>query len=282
MAPPPEVEALLADAQRFGEEGDWEEMASRLREGLEDHAGDPFLLCWLGVAERELGMEGIAYERFRAALAANPRDAHVLATAGNAVAAYDDPAAEPALRTAAMLAPDLPLARWMYGAWLSREGFPAEALAELQAARALDPEEAGISYELGVALALSGNDDGAVDELFRAAELDPGDGWARVVLGLALVEQNRVDEAAVELSAGAGARPDDVEAQLLAALAEAAEGDEALAWEMLERARLAGGEDLALLDVIEERLGDGPESARAFLVGEMAPSAYRERLRERP
>jgi Flp pilus assembly protein TadD len=277
------VEEVLADAQRFGDEGDWQEMAVRLREGLERHPGDPFLLCWLGVAERELGMEGIAYERFRASLAANPRDAYVLATAGNAVAAFDDPAAEPALRTAAMLAPDLALARWMYGAWLSREGFGAEALTELQAARALDPDEAGISYELGVALALSGNEDGAVDELYRAAELDPADGWTRVVLGLALVGQERLDDALPELTVGAEERPDDIEAQLLTALAAAAEDDESLAWEMLERARLAGaGQEVALLDVVEERLTEGAEGARAFLVAEMAPSAYRERLGERP
>ena len=283
VRPPPELEPVLDDAHRLGEEGDWEGMARRLREALEDHPGDPFVLCWLGVAERELGMEGIAYERFKASLAAHPRDPTVLATAGSAVAAFDDPDAEAALRTAALLAPDLALARWYYGAWLAREGFVQEALRELQAARELEPEEASISYELGVALALAENPDGAVDELYRASELDPEDGWIRVVLGLALLDQERVDEALPELVAGARARPEDVDAQLLSALAAAAEADEALAWEMLERARYdATGADAELAALVEERLDEGPEDARVFLLTELAPSALRERLRERP
>ena len=52
---------------------------------------------------------------------------------------------------------------------------------------------------------------------------------------------------------------------------------------MLERARLvAWGADAELVGAVEERLGEGAESARAFLTGELAPSAFRERLRQRP
>jgi Flp pilus assembly protein TadD len=180
-----------------------------------------------------------------------------------------------------LLAPDLPFTRWMYGAYLTREGLIPEGLRELQAARELDPEEAGISYELGVGLSLAGNNDGAVDELFRATELDPEDGWIRVVLGLALLEEERGEEALVELEAGARLRPDDIEAQLLASLASA-EVDPDLAWEMLERARLAADGDVELTEAVEERLDEGAESARAFLMGELAPAALRERLRQRP
>jgi tetratricopeptide (TPR) repeat protein len=274
------VDAALEEAHRRAEEEDWGGMADVLREALADHPGEPYVLCWLGVAERELGLDGIAYERFKACLASQPEDPHILATAGNAIAAFDDPDAEPALRTAALMAPDAAFPRWMYGAYLSREGFLDEGLRELQAARELDPEEAGISYELGVALALAGNHDGAVDELFRATELDPEDGWIRVVLGLALLEENRDSEALAELEIGARTRPDDGEAQLLAALL-AADTDQDLAWEMLERARIAGG-DMELVETVEERLDEGGEAPRAFLVGEMAPGAYRERLRQRP
>src|SRR5688572_2738035 len=79
--PDENVQSLLDQAHSYGDEGDFEGMAERLRAGLADHPGDPFLLCWLGVAERELGMAGIAYERFRACLAARPTDPHLLATA---------------------------------------------------------------------------------------------------------------------------------------------------------------------------------------------------------
>jgi tetratricopeptide (TPR) repeat protein len=179
-----------------------------------------------------------------------------------------------------MLAPDLAFARWTYGAYLSREGFLDDALRELQAARSLEPEEAVISYELGVALALSGNHDGAVDELYRAVELEPDDGWTRVVLGLALLEEDRREEAFAELVAGARGLPEDAEAQLLASLASAGQ-DDSLSWEMLERARLSGADE-AVVGAVEERLEESPEAAHAFLLGELAPPAFRERLAQRP
>ncbi|NIU80224.1 MAG: hypothetical protein GWN71_43835, partial [Gammaproteobacteria bacterium] len=63
-----------------------------------------------------------AYERFKQALAQKPEDPHLLATAGAGLAAFDDPEAESALRTAAILAPDVAATRLAYGAYLSREG----------------------------------------------------------------------------------------------------------------------------------------------------------------
>lgn len=284
-----ELEEALQRAHRFGEEGDFEAMAEHLRETLESFPGDPFVLCWLGVAERELGLEGIAYERFKQCLAARPEDPHVLATAGNAVAAFDDPAAEAALRTAAMVAPELALGRWLYGAYLIREGLLDEGLKEVQAARTLEPENPEITYELGVALALQGNHEAATDEFFRAAELETRSGtqeetgWTRILLGLALLEQGRVEEAVSELTRGARARPQDVPAQLMASLAAGARSMDDLAWEMLERSRQIGaGADLTLAQQVEDRLEKGPEAARAFLMASLAPTEYRDRLRERP
>jgi len=277
------LESSLQQAHRFGDEGDLEGMAEHLRGALEDFPGDPFVLCWLGVAERELGMEGIAYERFKQALAAQPEDPHVLATAGNAVAAFDDPDAEAARRAAAMIAPQLPLTRWMYGAYLSREGFTEKALDELRVARELDPEDPVIALELGVARALHGDRQGAVTALFEAAELDPEDGWSRILLGLLLEKDDRLEETAAELSAGARLRPYDVEAQLLASLAAGAYGLQDLAWEMLERARQsAEGVDQALAQEVEDRITESGEAARRFLRSQLGPAALRDRLMARP
>ena len=277
------LEELLARAQEMGEEGDYDGMAEALRDGLEDFPGEAALLCFLGVAERELGLEGVAYERFRQALALDPEDPYILATAGNALAAFDDPEAEQALRAAAVMAPELPLARWLYGAFLAREGFHEQAREELDAARALEPDHAPIAYESGVAWALAGERTRSLDELARAVELDPGDGWARVVLGLLLVEDDRVDEAVPELDMGAREREDDVEAQLAAALAHGVQGDEGTAWEFLERARMrAQGTDSLAADEVEEQIGAGPKAARRLLRQTLGPSLLRERLRARP
>jgi tetratricopeptide (TPR) repeat protein len=277
------VRAVLDRAHDLGDEGDFAGMADALRAALQDHPGDPFVLCWLGVAERELGLDGVAYERFRACLAARPSDPRVLATAGSAVAAFDDPEAGVALRTAALLAPDLPLARWLYGAWLIREGMTTDGMRELDAARDLDPDDATVRYERGVGLALAGRRDAAVDELYRAIDLDAGDGWAHVVLGLLLFEEGRTEEAAGVLEEGARLRPEDVEAQLLAALAAAAGTAEAAALEMVERARQwAEGGDRALVDEVESRIEEGAEDAAAWLSEQLGPAALRERMMTRP
>ena len=108
-----ELEALLDEAHGRGDEGDFQ-----------------------GMAERELGLDGIAYERFKQCLAADPEDPFVLATAGTALASFDDPEAETALRAAALLAPDVPLARWMYGAYLTREGQVEQGQVEQELSRA--------------------------------------------------------------------------------------------------------------------------------------------------
>lgn len=277
------VTELLERVHSLAEEGDWEGAAELLREQLADFDSEPALHCWLGVAERELGLDGVAYERFKRALALDPEDPHVLATAGNGIAAFDDPDAERALRVAAVTAPRLPLARMLYGAYLSREGFVEQAIQELTAAVELEAEDAEILYELGVARALGGEWDLAADALADAVRLDPENGWSRIVFGLVLWEGDRGEEGSGELLEGARLRPDDLDAQLAAALALAATGREDGAYEMLERGRLHATEvDLALVTDVEERLDSGPEGALAFFSDTLAPELLRSRLQERP
>ena len=278
-----DAEAQLRAALDLGEEGDWEGMARDLMEALESQPGDPALLCWLGVAERELGLPGSAYDRFKEALSQAPEDPYVLATVGNGLAQFDDPDAEAALRSASVMAPDLSLARWLFGAYLSREGLYEDAIRELAAAAELAPDDAVVAYEMGVALALQGEMEKSLDALTRSVDLDPGEGWSQVVMGLVEAELDRMEEAALDLSEGARIRPSDVEAQFLAALAAGASGFEDLAYEMMERGRqsaLPG--DLPLLEMVETRLEEGTESAKTFLLQEILPGALRERLMNRP
>jgi len=278
-----DVDDLLRQALDKGDEGDWEGMAEELAQALELVPEDPRILCWLGVAEQELGLAGSAYDRFRDALRQDPADPFVLATLGGGLAHFDDPEAEAALRAAAMLAPDLPLARWMYGAYLSREGLFTEALRELEAGRALAPDDPVIAFELGVALALKGEMNAAAEALTAAVDLDPGDGWSLSVLGLVEMELGRSEEAVRDLTESARCRPEDVEVQFLAALAAHAGEWEDLASEMLERGRqLAEAGDLPLLEAVERSLLDGPEASRRLMVQEVLPGVLRDRLMTRP
>ncbi len=291
VAPAPEVAAVLEKALGLAAEYAWDQVAELLRDALESEPEDPYILCWLGMAERELGMEGVAYERFKRSLAADPRDPVLLATAGNALAAFDDPAAEAALRTAALLAPRLPQARWMYGAYLAREGLLEEAMGELDAAVELDPEDPVIHVERGVALALLERMEEAEGSFGRATELDEEDGWALSLLALTRLESGRrrgtmeedVEEAAHFLDHAARLRSQDMELQLLAALALSAAGEEDRGVEMLERARMNTDEvDRELMLEVEEQLEGGAEAALRFLADTLGPSSFRERLMQRP
>ncbi len=278
-----ELESLLDYARQRGDEGDLPEMARVLEEGLEAHPQDPALLCWLGIARREMGDEGAAYALFKETLAQDPEDPYILATVGGALAHSDDPDAEPALRLAAITAPDLAFARWMYGAYLSREGMLEEGIKELQAAAGLDEEDAAIPLELGVAYALNQDIAKARMSVARAVELQPEDAWSLVILGLLEAEEGDMEEAAADLSAGANANLDDVQAQILAALALGAAGFEERAYEMVERARMrAEGVDQDSLVSIESRIDDGPEASLDYFNATVAPIALRDRLMARP
>jgi Flp pilus assembly protein TadD len=278
-----ELEPLLEQVLSMGDEGDWPGAADLLLEHLEEFAEEPAMHCWLGVAEREMGLEGVAYERFKQALALGPTDPYVLATAGNGVAAFDDPSAEQALRTAAITAPDIPMTRMLYGAYLSREGLFEESRAELAAALRLAEDDPQVRYELGVLFALQDRFEEAADALGGAVRLDPEDGWTRGVFGLVLVEADRLEEAAGELTEAARIDAEDVDIQLAAALASAAIGREGIAYEMLERARMHAGEgDQEVVSAVEDRLDSDHQAARILLTEDVAPSFLRARLNERP
>ncbi|MDZ7780775.1 MAG: tetratricopeptide repeat protein [Gemmatimonadota bacterium] len=278
-----ELQPLLSRVLTLGDEGDWASAQELLVENLEEFDDEPAVHCWLGVAERELGLEGIAYERFRRALALDPEDPYVLATVGNGIAAFDDPDAEQALRVAAITAPEVALTRLLYGAYLTREGLFDEALAELSAASALDEEDPQVRYELGVLYAFQDRFDEAADALADAVRLDPDDGWTRAVFGLVLIEADRVDEGAGELEEAARLDAEDVEAQLAAALAAAATEREDAAYEMLERARMRAAEgDVPIVTAVEDRLAAGTDSARSLLLEDVTPSFLRARLSQRP
>lgn len=273
------IQQVLAEALELGERGEWDEAARMLAESLEDNPDDPALLCWLGVAERELGNEGSAYEFFRRCVAEEPTDPQILALAGSGLAAFDDPEAESVLRMAALTGPEIPSTRLQYGAYLSREGLFEPALEQLQAAQQLDPEDPVIPGELGVAYALKGDMRAAADALETALEMAPDDSWTRVILGLVNLELGEDEAAAEALLQAAQEQPEDAEAQILAALAAAAVGWEDAAQDAIARAEYAATEgDRAMWEEAEDRIGTGPDAARALLRDTLAPPALRGRL----
>lgn len=274
------AEAVLQDALALGEDERWEEMTDLLVAALKgDHADDPYLLCWLGVAEGEMGNDGGAYDAFRRCIEQDPEDPHILALAGAGLAQFDDPDAETALRAAALSAPDLPIARLNYGAYLARAGLFTEALEHLTAARALLPDDPIVRAELGAAHVLRGEHAEGLRELEQALVLADDDSWTRVLFGLVLVEVDRMEEAGEELVRAGKERPDDAEALILGALAAAAVGWPDPAEDLLAQAEYAvEGVDAKLLEEAEAAVRGGEEAARLMLRQTAGPTALRERL----
>lgn len=276
-----DVQAVLRHALELGEEERWEEMATLLAETLDQEEDDPYLLCWLGVAEGEIGNDGAAYEAFRRCVDQEPSDPQVLALAGAGLAQFDDPDAEVALRAAALSAPDLPLARLNYGAYLSRAGMHEEALEQLEAARQLIPDDPVVRAELGAAHVLRGAPAEGVDELEEALVLAPNDSWTRVLYGLVLLELDRVPEAAEELVRAARERDHDAEAILIGALAAASQGWDDPTEELLVQSEYAAeGVDVQLIQEVENAIRSGEKAALGMLRTTLGPSALRDRLQQ--
>ena len=274
-----DVEEVLGQALALGEEARWDEMAQMLSDALRDDPDEPYLLGWLGVAERELGNDGSAYEYFKRCVAQEPLDPQLLALAGAGLAAFDDPDAEATLRAAALTGPDLAVTRLHYGAYLSREGMFGEALEQLHAAVLIDPDDPVIHGELGIAYALKGDLEAAASAMERALGYAEDDSWTRVLLGLILSELGREEDAAEALLRAADDRPHDGEAQLLAALAAAAAGWDDAAQNALARAEYAEEPvDAAVATDVEERIDAGADVARTYLHETLGPSILHDRL----
>lgn len=274
-----DVEAILRDALQLGDEGRFEEMVDVLETALRDDERDPYVLGWLGVAHRELGADGVAYDYFKRCIAEDPEDPQLLALAGAGLAAFDDPEAERVLRTAALTGPELADTRLQYGAYLAREGMFVEALDHLRAAARLAPDDPTMHAELGIGLALKGDYEGAADAMGEALSLAHDDSWTRVLLGLVELELDHVDTAAELLIEASVERPEDGEAQILAALAAAAAGWDDAAQDAFARAGYAAEPvDRELLDEADERIAAGAGPARALLLETVAPAALHDRL----
>lgn len=274
-----DVEETLKHALQLGEEQRFEEMARMLAEALQHEPDEPYLLGWLGVAERELGNDGAAYEYFKRCVAEEPVDPQLLALAGAGLAAFDDPDAEATLRAAALTGPELALTRLQYGAYLAREGMFVEALEQLEAAAAIEPEDPVVHGELGIAHALKGDLQSASTSMERALALAEDDSWTRLLLGLVLIELKKDEEAAEHLVRAAIERPQDAEAQCLAALSAAAAGWDDAAQDALARIEYAEeGADSSMQAEVEERVATGAAASAALLHDTMAPSILHDRI----
>lgn len=275
----PELIAGLTEAARLTEVGAPAEALDVLLQLEPTYPEDSTLLCMIGAVADHLGAEGMAVDFFSRCLATEPTDVQVLITAGAGLAAAGDPGAEPALRLAALSAPDDPRARMHYGALLVRNGLLSDGLDELLAALSLDAGDPDIRCELGIAYLLRDDIERALGELEAASAAAPDDGETRLLWGLVLLQAGETSRAAEELHPLAEALAEDGTVQLLLALVFALEGWENEAWLALSRAETAEPLlDRAAIGEVEEALEGGDEAVSGRLMDELAPTLLRERL----
>jgi len=136
-----------------------------------------------------------AREEFAAILADNPGDPLALLGMGHASVLSGDPGAERLLRDALAGDGNLWQAHNLLGLTYAREGSSAKAIAEFNAALALNPTEGSVANNLGVVQLRSGDLEGAVASFQQAIASGLRDPRAANNLGLALARLGRRDEA---------------------------------------------------------------------------------------
>jgi tetratricopeptide (TPR) repeat protein len=274
-----ELEEALLQASRLVDDGDEPGALRFLLELEREHSRDATLLCMIGVIAEHLGAEGMAVDYYRRCLAEEPTDPALLVPAGAGLAATGDPAAEPALRLAALTAPVFAPARLHYGSFLVRTGLLAEGLEELAKARELDPTNVAVYRETAVAHLLAGRPSEAVEELEMAVAQDPEDAELRFLYGLILLHQGETARAAEELHPASEGLAEDGEAQLVLALAFGLEDWLDEAWLAVSRAETALEPAVSeMVREVEEALETGEEAIREMLLTELGPSALRSRI----
>jgi predicted Zn-dependent protease len=274
-----ELQEQLSQAVHLSEEGQHTEAFELLMLLEREHPEAPELLCALGALASHLGADGIAGDFFRRCLAQEPTDPHLLVIAGAGLSRAGDPAAEPALRLAALTAPDLATARTQYGAHLIRSGMLEQGMEELNAARELSPDDVTTRRELGVAHLIAGREQLALEELEVAAAAAEDEHEVKLLFSLALLQAGDLDRAAEEMYPLGVPLADEPDVQIILALAFALQGWEEEAWVALSRAEAAEQPaDSATLRDVEEALEAGDEVIRPLLLDELVPSALRDRI----
>jgi tetratricopeptide (TPR) repeat protein len=191
-----ELGSLLAQEKR------WSEAETAFREALQlsapqDKAATSHMHLGVALVEQKQFSAGI--EELQKAADAAPDDALIQFQLGRALAAAGrDSDAEPHLRTALQLSPQLPGPALELAMALQRSGKQEESIPLFQQAIALQPKNAQALTNLGLALTESGKAKEAIPYFAQALAETPDDPVIHEDLGVAELQQSHFDEAISE------------------------------------------------------------------------------------
>ena len=238
---------LLTQAQAAMDRKDYEAAVQSYQEFLAKKPDDATVHYDLGYAYTALGKPKDAKAEYEKAISLDPQMASAYQNLGLTLLTTDPAAAVAPLQKASELLPEDARTKFLLGSALELSGQPSPAIEQYQAAEKKGSNDFDIHFALGRAL-LSSNQASAAELEFRAAlTLKSDSAAARLGMAKSLVAQKKQEEAAAEYSTYLAAQPNDVLARLerAAMLVELRKYDEALA--ELDRAATAGPESLRAL-----------------------------------
>ena len=241
---------LLAQAQAAMDRKDYAAAVQAYQEYLVKTPDDATVHYDLGYVYTAMQKSAEAKAEYEKAISLDPKMAAAYQNLGLTLLTTDPPAAIAPLQKAAELLPEDARTKWLLGTALEASGKLPLAIDQYEAAKKLDDKDLDIRTSLGHALLGAGRPADAEAVYREALPLHPaGAALGQVHLGLAqaLFAQKKIDEAATELAAYLQSRPNDANArmELAAELAELGKNDEALA--ELDRATAGAPDNLRAL-----------------------------------
>jgi len=241
---------LQAQAQAAMDRKDYEAAVQAYQEYLAKKPDDATVHYDLGYAYTAMQKSAEAKTEYEKAISLDPKMAAAYQNLGLTLLTSDPAAAVAPLQKAAELLPENARAKWLLGTALETSGKLDLAIAQYEAAKKLDDKDSGIRTSLGGALLRAGRPAEAESVFREALSLNPegaAAGQAHIGLAQALIAEKKIEEAAKELATYLVSRPDDANArmELAAELAELGKSDEALA--ELDRASNGTPENLRAL-----------------------------------
>jgi Flp pilus assembly protein TadD len=245
-----ELNNLQGQAQAAMDRKDYEAAARAYQEYLAKKPDDATVHYDLGYAYTAMQKPADARSEYEKAIALDPRMAAAYQNLGLTLIPSDPAAAVAPLQRAAELMPEDARTKWLLGVALESSEKPEAAIEQYEAAVKLNDKDPDIWDSLGFALLRAGRINDAEEALRRALALGPIKGAAaetRKGLAQVYIAEKKPDAAATELSSYLEARPHDTAARVeyASVLVDLERDDAALA--ELDRAATAGPENLRAL-----------------------------------
>jgi tetratricopeptide (TPR) repeat protein len=158
------------------------------------------------------------------------------------------------------------------GSALAEAGQPDEAMAQIQKAIALNPDNGSAHINLGHLLEVMGGDrQDAIDELSKGIELAPKSSDGHNILGVILARMGKLDEATVELQKAVDLAPQSAECHFNLGRALAASNRFADALPEFEAAAgISGGKEPAILQMLAAMYSETGQYQKAVATAQHA------------